>query len=129
MQNILSRRATKTTLAIACGVLLAGGAYLMWINSVQRLRISFADEQTQTFEDSRTRALESSDRHDIAKHLSYVVSYYPSGSKQEQGSRLDGIVERSRAAAIRDIVAHLRSTPGDDLGPDTVTWIQKYAAR
>jgi hypothetical protein len=42
--------------------------------------------------------------------LDYVANYYPSGSKQETGSRLDRMVERERLLAIRDIRSHLVTT-------------------
>ena len=53
---------------------------------------------------------------------------YPSGTKQETGSRLDRIVERERGVAVRDIVAHLRTKTGEDL-ESSEAWIQKYGKR
>jgi hypothetical protein len=64
-----------------------------------------------------------------AESLQYVVGYYPSGSKQETGSRLDRMVEQERALATRDIIAYLRSKTGEDLGERPEAWIQKYAKR
>ena len=58
-----------------------------------------------------------------------VVGYYPSGSKQEAGFRLDRMVELERTAAARDIVAYLRTKTGEDLGTSPEAWIQKYAKR
>jgi len=66
---------------------------------------------------------------DIAESLEYVVWYYPSGTKQEAGSRLDRVVERHRKAVVRDIVAHLRSVTNQDLGERPEPWIEKYAQR
>jgi hypothetical protein len=65
----------------------------------------------------------------FSARLRYVISYYPSGSKQRTGSKLDRVVERHRTAVVRDIVAHLRRTTGQDLGEGPEPWIQKYAQR
>jgi len=80
------------------------------------------------FAEMRTRSLQA-DSADAAGNLEYVVGYYPSGSKQETGSRLDRIVERERALAVRDIIAHLRIKTGEDLGENPEAWIKKYAKR
>ena len=59
--------------------------------------------------------------------LGYIVSYYPSGTKQEKDSLLGYImVERERALAERDVIAHLRIKTGQDLGDMPEAWIQKY---
>jgi hypothetical protein len=52
------------------------------------LRVAFADDQIQIFDEMRTKALRSSPS-EAVNHLEYVVSYYPSGTKQISGSRLD----------------------------------------
>lgn len=92
-----------------------------------RIQVAFASEQTQIFDEMRTRALDS-DASGAAACLEYVVAYYPSGTKQETGSRLDRIVERERGVAVRDIVAHLRTKTGEDL-ESSEAWIQKYGKR
>jgi hypothetical protein len=61
--------------------------------------------------------------------LAYAVGYYPSGTKQETGSRLDRMVEQARTVAIYEIVAHLRARTGEDLGAGPEVWIQKYAKK
>ena len=90
------------------------------------LRVTFAEDQTHIFDEMRTKALASNPT-EAAQCLEYVVHYYPSGTKQETASRLDRIVERSRARAIADIIAHLRSRTPSDLGPTPEPWIQQYA--
>jgi hypothetical protein len=70
-----------------------------------------------------------SDVANAASDLEYVVGYYPSGSKQEAGSRLDRIVERQRSLAAGAVIAHLRVKTGEDLGENPDPWIQKYAKR
>jgi len=64
-----------------------------------------------------------------AECLEYVVGYYPSGTKQERGSRLDCIVERDRAHAIRAIIECLRSKTGEDLGTSPEAWIKKFVTK
>ena len=92
------------------------------------IRVALASEQTKIFDEMRTKALQS-DPAEAVRCLDYVVSYYPSGTKQETGSRLDRIVERERALAARDIVTYLRTKTGEDLGDNPEVWIQKYAKR
>jgi len=116
------------TLGVVCVGLLVLSGSLFWSYAWLKIRVAFTSEQTQIFEETRTRALQS-DAAGAAGCLEYVVGYYPSGSKQETGSRLDRIVERQRAFAVRDIVAYLRTKTGEDLGDSPETWIQKYAKR
>ena len=112
-------------LVFACAGLLVLSSASFWQYGLLKVQVAFANEQTQTFEEMRTRALQS-DVADAVGCLEYVVFYYPSGTKQDTGSRLDHIVERERAIAVRDILEHLRATTGEDLGESPDTWIRKY---
>jgi len=116
-------------LGVFCALLFVGSGFLFWRYGYLHLQAAFADEQTQIFDEMRTRALQSTAPPDIAGSLAYVVIYYPSGSKQQAGSKLDRVVERHRTAVVRDIVAHLRRTTGQDLGESPELWIQKYAQK
>ncbi len=116
-------------LGALCAVLFVCSGFLFWSYGYLHLQAAFADAQTQIFDEMRTQALQSSAPPDIAGSLEYVVTYYPSGSKQRAGSKLDRVVERHRTAVVRDIVAHLRSSTGQDLGESPEPWIQKYARR
>ncbi len=89
-------------------------------------RAIFVDEQTRSFESQREFAVRSSSPEEIVGALANVVGYYPSGTKQTAGSRLDRIVERQRASAIREIIAHLRKHTDQNLGDLPEPWIQKY---
>ena len=119
-------------LAIALGVISVGlfvlCGSLFWSYGWLKVQVAFASEQTQIFDEMRTRALQS-DAAEAVGCLEYVVDYYPSGSKQETGSRLDRMVERERTLAARDIVAYLRTKTGEDLGASPEPWIQKYAKK
>lgn len=115
-------------LSVALLLVLALAAKLFWDTGMLQVQVAFASEQTGIFDSMRTQAL-SSDAAGAAGSLEYVVHYYPSGTKQVAGSRLDGVVERARADAVRAIIAHLRTKTGEDLGDDPEKWIQKYAHR
>ena len=91
-----------------------------------KIQVAFASEKAQIFDDMRRQALQS-DAAGAAGCLAYVVNYYPSGSKQETGSRLDRMVERERGLAERDIIAYLRTKTGQNLGESPEPWITKYA--
>ena len=115
-------------LGVVCAGLLVLFGSLFWNYGWLKVRVAFASEQIQIFDEMRSRAFQS-DAAEAAGCLEYVVGYYPSGTKQETGSRLDRIVERERTLAARDIVAYLRTKTGEDLGTSPEAWIQKYAKR
>jgi hypothetical protein len=115
-------------LSVALALALALAGKLFWDAALLQVRVEFASEQIGIFQDMRAQAL-SADATGAARSLEYAVSYYPSGTKQSAGSRLDGIVELARADAVRAIIAHLRAKTGEDLGDDPETWIRKYAHR
>lgn len=74
---------------------------------ILRLQISFAVDQTAIFDEMRQMSVGSAPQA-MQESLDYTRSYYPSGSKQVAGSKLDRIVERPRQNAIREIEAGLQ---------------------
>jgi hypothetical protein len=116
-------------LGVLCTLLFVGCGFLFWSCGWLHIQASFADEQTEIFDETRVRALQATSPPDIAGYLEYAVYYYPSGTKQRARTKLDRVVERYRTAVVRDIVAHLRHTTGQDLGESPEPWIQKYAKR
>ncbi len=112
---------------IGLSVLLAGTCFAVcncWVMWTQlQIRVVFAEDQVAIFDEMRTRT-ESSDVPTTIGYLEYVVSYYPSGTKQSKDSRLDRIVERARQNAIREMIEHLRTTTGKDLGEEPQQWIE-----
>jgi hypothetical protein len=98
--------------------------YLLFENFEDHLRVSFAEEQTRIFETMRQEA-ETSQPEKGAECLEYVLAYYPSGSKQVQGSKLDTIVERARSQSARAIIGILRKKTGKDFGRDPKRWIEE----
>jgi len=97
-----------------------------WNHARLKIEVAFAEEQTRIFEDMRQQALGESPS-GAAEALAYVVNYYPTGTKQREGSRLDKVVERSRASVAKDIIFELRQKTGEDLGTKPEAWIEKYA--
>lgn len=108
-------RNTAFVLAIVCLLLVGYLGVLGWQHFRQTLEVVFAGEQTGILDDMRAQALASQSVDEIRNSLNYTESYYPSGTKQRIGSTLDRIVERYRAAVLREIRAHLdeveRSNP------------------
>lgn len=127
--SIPALKRLTVALGVLCVVLFVGSGFLFWSFGWLHVQAAFADEQTKIFDEIRTRALQSTSPADIAGSLEYAAFYCPSGSKQTAGSRLDRVVERHRTAVVRDIVAHLRRTTGQDLGDSPEPWIQKYEQR
>jgi hypothetical protein len=126
--NIQTYKRLSLLLGIGCIGLLVLCGLLFWNYGVLKVQVAFASEQTQIFDDMCTKASQSDVPGTVAC-LNYVVSYYPSGTKQVTGSRLDRMVERERMTAARAIIASLRIRTGEDLGENPDMWIQKYATR
>ncbi len=119
--------AVAATIILLCG----GVAYLFGQRSLHSVRLAFADEQTEIFIDMADKAAKSlrqspPDVRAAVGYLKYAHSYYPSGTKQLAGSRLDTIVERCRTLAEWRIIQMLRSATGRDLGDDPEVWIQQF---
>jgi hypothetical protein len=91
-----------------------------------KLRVAFADGQVKVFEDMRKTANGTTDPRKLSGQLQYVLDYYPSGSKQVTGTRLDRVVEAARSNSIAAIIARLRVTTGKDLGNGARSWLSEY---
>jgi hypothetical protein len=76
----------------------------------------------------RVKAAQS-DPSEAVPYLVYALSYYPSGSKQVKGSRLDRIVERARDNAVSAIIADLRKRTGQDFGDNPQRWIDELKSQ
>jgi hypothetical protein len=107
-------------------VLIAVAGKLLYDHLLLSLRVSFAEDQTTIFDEMRAKALASSPRQAV-ECLEYTVNYYPSGTKQIPGSKLDQIVERARQSAIRDMLADLRARTGRNFGDDPKRWIDEFS--
>ena len=102
----------------------AGYWFVRW--GYLRVQVALGEEQARMFEECRIEALRSSAPERIVDYIQGAIDYYPSGTKQRVGSHVDRMVELSRQAAIRDMIAHLRVTTGIDLGADPEKWIERY---
>ena len=120
-----SRRLIQAMTAVVV-FLLVLHCKLYWDYGRLKIQVAFASEQIAIFDAMRSAALQS-DLAGAAGKLQYVVWYYPSGSKQQTGSRLDQIVERERTNAVKQILTYLKTKTGEDLGNDPQKWIEKYA--
>jgi hypothetical protein len=105
-------------------LLLALAAFCLYERFTIGLRVAFAEEQTKVFDEMRAKT-EAADPEEGLQFLEYAVSYYPSGTKQIAGSRLDTIVERARRSAVREMVATLRKKTGQNFGDDPRAWLDR----
>ena len=113
-------------LGFALAAALFGCGWLVVNNAWRSLTVSFADEQTRLFHEFRDEALATNDPAKAANYLDAVISYYPSGSKQQRGTKLDRLVERHRHDASLAIIRHLRQITGKDLGNDPQCWLEEF---
>jgi len=88
-----------------------------------KLRVALAHGQIDVFESMRSKAMNSTPA-EAAGCLEYAANYYPSGTKQVPGSRLDVIVETARSNAVREIIGCLRHKTGKDFGDEPQKWIE-----
>jgi hypothetical protein len=121
-----SKRLT-ISLQVVAALSAALAAWLAWGYFRLELEVSFADDQTAIFEEMRLQAWQG-DAAAAAGCLRYVVGYYTSGTKQRAGSRLDRMVERERARAVKQIITRLRTLTGQDLGEEPDVWIQRFGS-
>jgi hypothetical protein len=119
------RRSIPWLLLSALGLSLFANGWLLFTRAKLSLQTAFADDQIATFQEMRDKALRSSPGEGVSC-LSYVVNYYPSGTKQQTGSHLDRLVERERQRVVAEILADLRARTGRNLGDDSATWIRAY---
>jgi hypothetical protein len=103
-------------------VLISLVAYREIETGVIRLRIAFADDQTDIIEQIREKA-ERAGPAEAADCLNYVMAYYPSGTKQVPGSHLDRVVERARRNAVREMIALFRTKTRHEFGDDPRSWV------
>ncbi len=121
----LSRmRVTVRQMMVAAALIGLGFCLMGHANT--RLQIAFAENQTDIFEQMR-RQTAGSATVDVG-YLEYTLSYYPSGTKQTKGSRLDRVVERARESAVREMIAILRARTGKEFGEDPRRWIEGLRA-
>ncbi len=120
------KRAWISVPKILCIILAATLAWVFYVYAALHIRVSLAYEYITEFEQMRTEAIETSDVGEAVGKLRHTIRFYPSGSTQFPGSKVDRIVETARSHAVRDIVAHLRKIAPKDLGDDSDGWLVEY---
>jgi hypothetical protein len=124
------RRSTIVLLILV--LVFAGLAAWSYVGrGLDLIRVAFAEDQTQIFAMMLQKADESlsnspAEIRGAVAYLGYVRDYYPSGTKQIAGSRLDKMVERDRIFTEAKIVDMLRKKAEIDYGTDPEAWIQAY---
>ena len=113
-------------------VLLTGAVvYEAVQRRIQSIEIELARDQCQIFREMADKAAaallrDPPDTKEVIQCLEYTHNYYPSGTKQCSGSKLDSIVENSRRQAEQRIIDALESATGSDLGNDAEDWIEQF---
>ena len=125
---------TRIAICVLLLVLLCIIAYLAIERIAVGVRLAFAEEQCQIFAEMSDKAVEALDSQqpdtsEAIEYLECVHNYYPSGTKQIAGSRLDGIVENTRQAHEQRIIEALRETTDSDLGNDAEAWIEHFSKK
>jgi len=93
---------------------------------MQEVNIIFAKSDIECFSKHEEIARLSNNPAEIAHELRYIVTYYPSGTRNKKNSQIDKIVEAARMAYIRLCINKFRSITGNELGDDPQPWISKY---
>lgn len=86
----------------------------------------YAELQTNLFAECKTQALECDEPHAIICLLSVTMQDYP-GVARITGSPLEKVVQASRQQTIAELISHLRTVTGLDLGELPEPWIELYA--
>lgn len=108
---------------VTCLLLASGRA--VYLHGLLSLRMSFMEDQIDVFHQMEVDAIGARPEQAVQK-LAYIIFYYPSGSKQEAGSRGDRIVEKCRENSIRRIISYLRQETEKDYGDDPEAWIEAF---
>ena len=106
---------TGRTIAIsACIILGVTVAWLACQFGKATMQAAFAEEQVRIFYAMRDRARPLSPVQAV-ESLEYAAGYYPSGTKQTAGSRLDRLVEAVRVDVCRQIMGELKTKTGEQI--------------
>ena len=132
-ESVRPRRCTFVLVTLVV-TLVAAAAWGDANHVVLSIHVAFADDQVDIFhqmiaQTSTALSHTPPDTQGAVAFLEYTHVYYPSGTKQVTGSRLDTIVERARAEAETQIVDMLRDKTDEDLSEDPEAWIRKFNGR
>ncbi len=96
---------------VILGVIFTWHAYQL---GKATLQAAFAEEQVRIFYAMRDQARSLSPVQAV-ESLEYAADFYPSGTKQTSGSRLDRLVEAVRVDVCRQIMGELKSKTGEQI--------------
>jgi hypothetical protein len=116
-------RVSTIVLAVALGVACCLIVLMFVQYAILTARVALAEEQIGIFDEMEARAKLQPYENGVDA-LQYVVRYYPSGTKQVEGSKLDSVVECCRTRTAQSIIDILRKKSGKDLGPNPEAWIE-----
>ena len=92
---------TPYYLLVMCSVILLLSVFIYGRTAIN---IAYAEEQISVF--YRTLHMcQKGDAEQLEAHRLYIQSYYPSGTKQNSGTRLDNVVEMVRSEVLEQIDA------------------------
>jgi hypothetical protein len=106
--ELLNDRQNRWPAILLSTSLLANGVMIVVLAAhylIVSWRIASARDQVTQFIDSVQRAVKSPSKYIIDDEIRFLKEYYPSGSKQVNGSNLDMLVESVRVDSIRQIEA------------------------
>jgi hypothetical protein len=101
----------KVVLSV-CVILTVTLAWFAYQFGKVSLEAAFAEEQVRIFYAMRDQARAASPIQAVGS-LDYAADYYPSGTKQTSGSRLDRLVESVRADVCQQIMGELNNRTGE----------------
>jgi hypothetical protein len=129
----LSARSPNWRLTVVLMSLAGAGAILLTTFAAKyvmlQLRVAFAEDQIATFETAKHFVEREHQPSRVAAELSYVMHYYPCGTKQLTGTHLDRIVETARSNSVATILTRLRTLTRQDLGEDPERWLAAYGSK
>lgn len=116
---------TGKVLGVSAACLVVAFIFCLTLHISLKLHVVFAMDQIKVFE-SAMNASRTASVGEVAEYLRVTRDYYPSGTKQKQGSQLDWLVEEIRRMAMGAIINELRHKTSSDLGNEPGVWIDKY---
>jgi hypothetical protein len=110
-------------IAVLAGLLV----WSAYSNLLSKVETTLADGHAGELEMLRDDALLNTNVTKIADTLRYMAIYYAPSDPEVLKKRHESLLRRVRRELIRDVIDHLRSLTGRDLGDDPAPWVAAYA--
>ena len=91
-----------------------------------KISIAFGVDQIDVFDQMLIKAKNSEDPRKICEFFDYVISHYPSRTKQEKHTKLNHIVKKHRSQTVELMIVRLENVTGQNLGADPQDWVKFY---